>query len=245
MAFLLGPDELRRLSRLLTENVVQHIPPDTYGERDISYGVGFSDGSSMETDSLDDVLDLPNGKRRITSLSVHTPYGHDKIRASLRLNETPYSMPVRYDLAGEDKEVLALADKLDEYLVGLRQWYSPLARFSFVGFLAAAYMLVYIGANLIVFADYLFFPNLLPGYRSGQPPADTSSGLTTVFVVGAIAMIALMAALDWVFKRIFPVSTFTIGQGAKRNRNLNYVRGVVLTAVVIPVLLQLANNLLS
>ncbi len=174
MAFLLDADSLRRLSDLLKENVLDQIevPKRAYVTEDnevaykplyekrINYSVDFSDDSSFETPSIEEVLNLPNSnRRRITSVSLSTPFMASKIRAEVRLRDSRYGS-VSYDLRGEDKEVLSLADKLEDRLPGLRQWYSPLARISFVAAAVVTYIVVFALASALVAADF-FLLNFL------------------------------------------------------------------------------------
>jgi hypothetical protein len=239
MAYLLDADKLRQLVSLLGENVTSHIDVSEsplVNDKEIDYSVDFSDGTSRDFSSIEDVLNLPNSsKRRITSLSLSTPPFYSPIRARVGFRQDR-SIAASYDLTGDDKEVLSLADKLDEYMLGVRQWYSPLTRFSFFWLLCFLYGVVFVLWNLTMGADYLF-PNLLPIESSAS--SESSPGVQGVVVGAFLIIITVVWLLDWLFRATFPVSTFAIGQGIERHERLNKFRVIFLTSVLLPILVTL------
>lgn len=245
MAYLLDADKLRQLVELLEKNVTNHIDVSKeplVTDKDLDYDVEFSDGTSRTFSSIEDVLELPNSsKRRISKLSISTPYFYGPIQASVDFRQNR-ELAASYNLKGEDKEVLALADKLDEYMLGVRHWYSPLTRFSFLGLMIFLPIIMVVLGGMAVAADY-FFPNLL---SSGD---SSSSGSELREAIGIYSVVMLIFASMWVFgwllKRVFPVSTFAIGQGIDRHKRLNKIRGIVLTGVFLTVPAGLLVNYLS
>jgi hypothetical protein len=249
MAYLLDAERLRRLEELLKESVTDHIDASEsllVPNREIGYSVDFSDGTSRTFSSVEDVLGIENSpKREITSLSLSTPYFYEPIRATIRFRQER-NLAVSYDLTGDDREVLSLSDKLDEYVLGLRQWYSPLTRFSFLGLLLVLYAGSWVFANLLVAADYLI-PNLLPfdSASGGSTGGGSSVGLQGLFIGGVLALVALGLLFDLLFRRAFPASTFAIGQGVDRHKRLKAVQTAVVTCVLITIPVGLLINYLS
>lgn len=245
MAYLLDADRLRQLVTLLEENVTDQIDLSDsllVKDKDIAYSVDFSDGTSRTFNSLEGVLVLPNSsKRRITSLSLSTPYFYGPIRASIRFRQDR-SLAVNYDLTGDDKEVLSLSDTLDEYVLGVRQWYSALTRLSVAGFLVLLYGGVWVVGNLVVAADYLF-PSLLPIESASS--SETSIGQQGLVYGVLLAAFVVAWLFDWLFKKVFPVSTFAIGQGTERHKRLGTGRAIFLTGVLLPIPVGLLINYLS
>lgn len=231
IAFLLDADNLRLLSNLLEENVLSKIEENEVSplvEKEISYKVDLSDGSSVSTESIEEVLDLPNSpKRKITSISIDTPYFFRRIKASVSLKDDSYR-PVSYDLSGDYEEVITLADRLDDRLPGLRQWYSPLTRYSFFGILAVTCGVVFFSAYAFAAVDY-FYPDFLAGEESEK--IDT--GLTGLVGVLFFLTVGVCLLLDWFRKKLFPVGTFAIGQGVDRYNRLTNIRNTILTGVVL------------
>ena len=176
---------------------------------------------------------MPNSKRRrVTTLVVNTPYVSPDIHARLDFNDDR-DRPISYHLTGDDAKVLVLGDKLDEYLLGVRPWYSILARFSFVSVLIGFYLLVTVLASLLWVADALF-PQAMPGELS-YASDDNSPVPTTVIVVVILAILSLGAALDkWVIGKLFPAGTFAIGQGQQRYETLRKIRAGAITVVGLP-----------
>jgi hypothetical protein len=182
---------------------------------------------------MEDVLDLPNSSmRKITSIRISTPYVYSPVHASIRLSDNSY-LPVSYDLSGEERHVIPLAYSLDDHLLSLRQWYSFLTRYSFIGVFAVVYLAVFVLANLAVASDFLF-PSLLPGEASSD--SETDPGLQAAFWAVIVLVIGAILGLDWVRTKAFPIGTFAIGQGIARHKRLNYLRGIFLTGIALPIL---------
>ena len=231
-AFRVDPVALRRLVDLLEKEVLQQIELSKYRERVIEYDVKLSDGSNLSTTDLDEVLELENSRRRhITSIVLSTPYA-DSIRATVKLsNDSP---PVSYDLRGEDKEVVSLSSKLDENLIGLRQWYSFVARYSVLGLLFLLYALAFVAAFTLSAAD-AFFPSLVP---EGSGGSETSARDQFSFVLVVWSALLVGLTLDVFRKLLFPIATFAIGQGAKRDKTLAGIRVAAITVVLVPTLIS-------
>lgn len=110
---------------------------------------------------MEEVLEFPNSRnRRITDLSISTS-NRDNPRVAVRLAERDFGSVI-YELSGDDDVVVALGAKLEDHLHGLRQWYTPLARFS----LLYAMLVFNIVAVLVLLAavaiDEVFSPAFLP-----------------------------------------------------------------------------------
>jgi hypothetical protein len=226
------------VSRVGEDGEIHQVPQY---EKKISYNIDLSDGTSIRTDSIDDVFRLPNGRNRsITSISLGTPILYESIQARVRLNNSRY-IPVSYDLSGEYRKVTALADTLNEHLPGLRRWYSPVTRLSFV----TAFFVLCFGAYFLVLllaaTDFLF-PSMVPGNYVSSGASDNSNPLFAVLLVVTLLSVVLFEIIDRAVKRLFPIATFAISQGADRDRHLNAVRIVVITVILIPFLLGLLIN---
>ena len=58
---------------------------------------------------------------------------------------------------------------------------------------------------------------------------------TGLFLLIYVLVLGLLFFLDWVMRKIFPVGTFAIGQGIKRNNILGTIRGAVVTTVLLTI----------
>lgn len=249
-AFLLSADDLHNLAKLLEEEVLERIGERSaaiYGDEDrkISYNVEFSDGSSLDTSSLDEVLQLPNSPlSKITKIRLSTPYSAAKIRASVRFANEGYGGPMSYTVSGEEREVFSLAKKLDEFLIGLKRWYWPIARYSlYAVFLVLCFALIGIvlaALAIAVVVDRFFFPGLLDD--SG---GDGSSLEFGVLVWGLLMLICgAVLLLDFARNRWFPNATYAIGQGEKRDEQMERFRKGIITVVLAPFVIGLFIRLL-
>lgn len=245
MAYLLDAAKLRQLVELLKEHVTGHIDVSEsllVPDKELDYSVKFSDETSRTFSSVEDVLSIPNSsKRTITSLNISTPLFYSPIRASVHFRQERI-LAASYDLAGEDKEVLALADKLDEYMLGVRQWYSPLTRFSLVWLIVLLPFVILVLVLVVAAVDY-FFPSSLP--IRGTSSSESISGEILVSYGGTMLIVAGVWFIGWLLKRVFPVSTFAIGQGIDRHERIGKIRAIVLTGVFLTVPAGLLVNYLS
>lgn len=227
---MLDSDDLRQLDGELRAEVLAkaEMPKglEDYWEKELVYVVQFSDGSNLRTISLDEILNLPNSpERRITSITVNTPswYRYLTARVSFRSYSTLPS--VEYEVSGEASAALHLADKLDQRLLGLRQWYTPILR---VNFFYMALLLVF---GLILYATVAATVNDTPN-DANLTWWQASLGLFLYFV----APLLVATFLDWLRRKLFPTSTFAIGQGVGRNKTLNFWRVAVLLALLVSVI---------
>lgn len=237
MAFLLDEESLRSLTRLLQKEVLEgtEAPSEAVreliGDEGIEYRIELSDNTTITTSSIDEVFALPNSpKRRISSIWISTPYTGRRVRGSIRLKNNRY-IPVNYELRGDDKEVGSLAAKLDDHLLGLRPWYSFLTRWSFANIFI---FLAFVGLAIAVLAVLAMFAfsreSVMEALKKDDGP--DYSGL---FALGYVCIIGLLAGLDWIVGRLFPIATFAIGQGIRRNERLNTVRTAVVTTVLLTI----------
>jgi len=256
MAFVLDVDSLRQLTELLTKEVLEQLDVEESdrSERGIEYSVGLFDGSTISTNDLDEVIALPNSPRRaITSIELSTPYSSGKIRATVRLrNEDIIS--ITYDLRGEDKEVVALSDKLEENFLGLRQWYSFVGiEFGLkllVGFSLVFILLVICVGVIVAGTAYPNFENFREEIRNLQSELKVFTLVTSVLTVcaGLFLMSTLFFSLgtssSWTGS-LFPRGTFAIGQGVERHKRRRRFRNIVLTCILVPVPVGILVNLIS
>ncbi len=85
-----------------------------------------SDGSEIEFDELSDLLDFQNNRsRQITEVEFKNTYG-SKTRISIEIGKPKFFEPsIRYRIIGDDRDVIYIANKLEELIGGSLLWYSP------------------------------------------------------------------------------------------------------------------------
>jgi hypothetical protein len=135
MAFLLDETALRRLVDTVRDVVArdeeraEQPELENFGpSNEISYIVTFSDGSSLECDTFEELVSLPNSRNRmINSISLATSErGQTRVELSFRANDLDEA--VYYDITGTERDVFFLSHKIEEQLTALRQWYTWIAK---------------------------------------------------------------------------------------------------------------------
>lgn len=224
MAFLVDGERLRRLDRLLEEKVLAKEQPSYQdASKRPNYRVDFSDGSNLATTSVDEILDDPNSRqRRITAITINTPYTNRRLRARISFRPYNFGSSIEYEVSGDTASVLGLADELDQRLQGFRQPYSPILRVNFFLLAAAYFVILYLYAATV---------------SAMTDAPDTAASLREVLFSWLLVFGPFVAAalLQWLRSRLFPVATFAIGQGLARNKTLNFWRVVVIVGLVVGV----------
>lgn len=209
IAFLLDGESLRTVAAALQGICTE-----------LQYTVALSDGSTLKTASLDDILGCANStKRTITSISVETPWGK-ALQAHVEFGGHRYAAPVQYRVTGNDKEVLYFSDKLEERLSSMRLWYSALALIDFGGIQFAAGGLLFIG--VVMLAGLKVLGSEIPG-AFALTAEILRKGVRAYFYMFGVLYLALLIC-GYVQKKVLPISTFAIGEGKKRHESVVFLR---------------------
>jgi len=205
IAFVVNAELLSGLAAILGETANQ-----------MEYTAKFSDGTSVRYSKIEEIIGQPNsGKRSIVSLIAGTAERTAK-SAFVNLSNKPYTTSLEYTINGTQRDVIYFADKLDDWVAAIRQWYSPL-------FFGDGVISLVLGISLPVCAAILaawLHPYISPG-----------KGIALIIV----ALTATGIAELYIF-RLFPRGTFAIGHGEKRHRFLSYVRNTVLVGLAVSVI---------
>lgn len=229
IAFLVEGDHLRQLDNVLRE----------VGDS-LEYQVRFSDGHALQYHDIDEVLRLPNSNARSIVSLIAGATGRGKQSAYVVLKETDFhasfsvlgenttSTPsVEYTVNGSQKNVIFIGDKLDEWIAGIRQWYSVFHH----GIPSLVLVAIVIAGPIWLWnnaSQHLFSAQFLKSHD---------------WLQGAV-VVGLWISIYWLFK-LFPRATFAIGQGARRHQFFLYLRNGVIGAFVLSVLASLAANWLT
>jgi purine-cytosine permease-like protein len=112
--------------------------------------------------------------------------------------------------------VIYLADKLDDWVATIRQWYSP--------------FLTWAGPILLLFA---FGLAVYIAFRVTQFYPYDSQGKGVALIVGVLIAVG---TVELSVLKLFPRGTFAIGNGEKRHQVLTYVRNTVLVGLGLSVI---------
>ncbi len=236
-AYLLDENTLRRLDQMLKEDVLNEVESSLLSRdepKELDYQVGFSDGSYLHTSSVDEVSNLPNSRdRRITSLRVSEPFWVTDLRVRVSFTNSRSLPSVEYEVRGEASKALHLADKLDQRLLAVRQWYTPILRLSFT--------VIAIG---IVFLSFLAAYLIGAAFQTEANSTEVNLWAAAIVVFIPLGVVAVGALLDWLRNTLFPAATFAIGQGVARNKTLNFWRTFLGIVVGIGLVLNVVGGLL-
>ncbi|MFV8830574.1 hypothetical protein [Alkalihalobacterium sp. APHAB7] len=177
---------------------------------DIEYSVSCLDGTSINFNSLDELISYPNRKeKQYTSISISNNYS-SSIRISLTLSNRQYST-ISYRVNGDEKEVDFYARKIEEVIYSLRQWYSFLSVPSFV-------------VHVLFISIFSIIAALLLS-SFGILTADTS-----IYIALPITIVNTFI-YDKVRQNLFPVATFELGDGIDRAKFKNTLRAGILVSI--------------
>jgi hypothetical protein len=226
LAFLVDPEQLRQLERILRQ----------VGDS-LEYQVKFSDGHTLQYHDLGEVLKQPNSRARSIVSVIAGVTGRGKQSAFVVLKDKPVqssysplgdrpSTPpsVEYTVNGTQKDVIYVGDKLDEWISGIRQWYSIFDR--------GIPLLLLVGA-IILGPIWL--------WNSASPHLFSSAFLKSHDWLQGAIVVSLWVTIYWTFK-LFPRATFAVGQGSQRHQFFTYLRNGVLGAFLLSVLASLIAN---
>ena len=223
IAFVADAELLRRLEVVLAEV-----------SKALEYMVKYSDGTTVHYRDIEDVINQPNAKRH-SIVAVTAAVEESKGQSGyVILRAMPSTSPsVEYTINGSQRNVIYLADQLDDWIAALRQWFSPLLMSNLGGGLIALGALF--GPILLVLVGFEhFFPELA---RGSTVKASVLAGLL-------ISLVPLYVIEVWIFT-LFPRATFAVGQGAKRHQLFVYLRYGVLGAFVLSIIASLLANLIT
>jgi hypothetical protein len=239
IAFVVNADHLRRLDTVLSE-----------ASKQLEYTVGFSDGTSVRYNDVEDVIKLPNSSEHsITSLIAGTPeektlddipympisagpgVPSTKVAVgppptayvTLRKSNPAEAPSVEYTITGPQRNVVYLGAQLDDWVAAIRQWYSFFGSFGAAGFVLALF--AFFGPLLLWDKLLLLFPQVV----------------RTLSWVKLLVLVLLYVVEFGIFK-LFPRGTFAIGRGATRNEFLMKLRmavGALLASTVVGAIIKL------
>ncbi|HWY20845.1 MAG TPA: hypothetical protein VNX26_06455 [Candidatus Acidoferrum sp.] len=211
---------MKQLAAILSEGE----PIEWFGDEakaEVHYSVKFSDGGTVDFNSVEDIIMQPNAKERsIISLAV-TAEGQ-MYSAAIVLRGTP-SPSVEYTVKSTQIIVVYMAQKLDEWVSSMREWYSlfQVPAWGIALLAAAFYVPIFLWNNA---SPYLF----TEGLRTGK-------WTRTCFIVG-------LWVIEYLIVKLFPRATFAIGHGKKRHHFFTFLRNGVLGMFILSVIASVLAN---
>jgi hypothetical protein len=228
-AFLIDESDLTKL----TNDIMRFIGPPVFT-------CLCSDRITRQFDSLNAFLSYENSpSRKVEVVRLRARSEDFSQEVSLRFSgETDRNINV--DVSGDEDTVLALSDAIEDRLSGIRPWYWRIA--------SASTSIAFWALYILIVAVVPLFRSFRAGMPIGQILSPKSMSWSWSVGLGFVALgILLKFAIDWLdrMKRaVFPMASFAIGQGAKRHRDMELIRTVVVIGFVISLLSSFAASAL-
>ena len=222
-AFVVGPDELKKLIELLQKRI---------GEVTIS--VDCIDKIEHKFSTVKELIDYENPKsRRICRIYLSARSNDYSKSATIifRDSVSSFSGGISLSITAREDVVLRLRDKMLDVVAGTRPWYNPLACFDLITPKGCVLWVLFSFAVIILTALVVFKFGLISGSKEGIELRDE----VRLFIIlpSSIFLIVAYMFLSKPFKWIFPSGVFTIGQGKSRFETLKRVQwSVVIPSVV-------------
>lgn len=218
IAYVLDEETLSRLLQTMNEEVSQ----------EVDWFVSLSDGSSLHTGDLAEVTNILNTKSRaITRIRCHAKSTTEPKEADVTFRNygaMSGSGSIAYEVTGDDRTVVYLSGKLEEFLFSLRQWYTVICR-PISGLLIQWFILAVVLTPIMC--------KLAPKLNHLSATRQLELSLVTGVIVASL-IIALL-------KYLFPISFFVLGKGKERYDSVKQVR----TGVGVGFLLALPVGMLA
>lgn len=129
--------------------------------------------------------------------------------------------------SGEEESISRLKAGFGELVDGMRPWYSPIVHVDFFFIVMAALL---IGLSVL---------NMVVGDRKETADSGMAPGMAILVtvVLGALVFgsIAITLALNRLRRRFFPVATFALGQGIRRNDIDEKIRWIVIVGLLVSI----------
>ena len=220
-AFVVGPDELKKLVELLQKQI---------GE--VSISADCIDNIQREFTTVKDLIDYENPKsKRICRIYLSAREGSEKSATIAFRDSSSLSGGVSLSITAREDVVLRLKDKILDIVEGTRRWYNPLTLFDLTSATRWGIYFVFICVVFILIGFIAFKFGLISDSKVGIELRDQ----VRVFITlpSLIFILVCFAFLSKPFKWLFPLGVFTIGQGEARFETLKRVQwGVVISFAV-------------
>jgi hypothetical protein len=229
IAYEINEQRLKRLDKILKE-----IHPN------IEYEIECSDDSRIRFTDLRELFEYANpSNRKIVGISLSTDW-ESKIKVQINYTMLEYS-PIRYQISGEDKDVIYYSNRIEDELYTSKVWYGKIRYFDF----SKAFFLLIIFSFIVLtgLALYLFRTNL------SQEVADTVKTYKDLlyqltFQISPLLLLGLGFFLDKIKTILFPIGVFALGEGIARNKKLIFIRNLIFTGVLLPIIIGVIVNMI-
>jgi hypothetical protein len=231
IAFIIDSDHLEWLDRVLSKV-----------DQKRQYEIVTRGSESQIFDSIDKVIALPNSKKyAIKQIRGFVPgLYRDKVSIDVRSDNSDYT--AKYYVGGDTESETNLSKDIDDWLDEIRPWYHHIATINFIwlllGIFIAIFAVMFVGAIF-----YVTFSLLSRDLSEPFPESPRTVGLALLTILlnwGWLFLIIIGAIVNLIRKPLFPLTTFALGQGIKRKRQLDWIRNLVFITITLAIIIRLA-----
>lgn len=211
-AFVVGPDELKKLVELLQKRIGK-----------VSISADCIDKIQREFTTVKDLIDYENPKsKRICRIYLDAREGFEKSATIAFRDSSSSGEGISLSISAREDVVLRLKDKILDVISGMFPWYSPIGQIKLMSPVGFTLYLLAVPLFFILILFLLFKLKLIPNLITREV-----SSLILLPSIGGIMFLGRL--LKW----LFPSGIFAIGQGKSRFETLKRVKwGVVISFAV-------------
>lgn len=223
--------ELRRLDEAIH---LSCSPLDKNDEFKLVYTITCSDGSAIQVNDIDSVIQENNSKEaRIDSIAADVYTIDNSKHITINLGEKIFDESINYSVTGNSRDwVYLTTSKICDRFKNMKQWYTPISKINWWMPTIAFTFILYIYSNL-------------------QEKVET----TTISLIEVVIVIFITACVIYIVphylnkltRYLFPPHIFRIGDGIKKHDKLISLRanlfwGVIVTLTISIVVSFFFNN---
>ncbi len=203
-----------------------------------SFDIMCHDSLTREFSTLDELLRFENPpKKDVKTLRIRAHSDDHQNRVLITLDRDS-SRNVYIYIEGNEESAVAMNDSIEEALTAVKPWYSQLAGINIYIVLLA---IVLVPSATVVFLVALGLVKL-----TAAPSFGLVASVTSIMKGLALGMMPLVFGfvLHKIQSKVFPMGVFAIGQGAKRYRDKEIVRTIVVVAFFISLVSSIITTLI-
>lgn len=190
-----------------------------------------TDNLTRKYSRIEELLEFENTPKNMIKSILIKIFVHevDNYRiAYLTLSDDKLSN-VYISLEGPEKDVIKLNESIEDYLQGMKPWYSRVTNVDFFILLMGLLLLFF----LFILGASWFGLLSTSGSSSTNEQSDKADVILAIIFISPLLFGFL---LNWLRSWIFPLSYFAIGQGKKRYNNSEMVRIIIVIGLVVSIL---------
>jgi len=231
-AIIIDETDLRRLEETIKLSLDSQNNEIIY----IKYKVKCSDGSNIETNDINEVINEENSKERsIKNIKIIAGNQNFSKNVDISLGDSGFikSNTVSYSITGDTRDWVYLsASKIDERLKTLKQWYSIFQK---------------INLYLIIFIFGAICYSYILSISTKEPSAITFleylKGFSIIILI-IIIVYLIYKIIGFCYNYLFPLTVFRISAGIKRHDAIIDLRSKIFWGIFVALIVSIISGLL-